>query len=220
MPTIILENVTKNLKGTTVIDNVNMEFRSGSIYGIVGANGSGKTMLLRAISGLIVPSSGTITVDDLVLGRDLSFPPETGILIEKPEFPGHLSGWKNLRLLAEIRSVTSEKRIAEFMKLFSLDPGSSKPMRKYSLGMKQKIAIIQAIMENQKILLLDEAFNALDEASSAVLRTLLLQYKDEGKLIIMTSHNSEDIECLCDFVYYISDGKTVGTKAMRRAPSS
>ena len=209
MSTIRLNHVTKSFRGAAVLRDICLEFRSGGIYGIVGENGSGKTMLLRAVSGLIVPSSGTVTVDGAVLHRDISFPPEIGILIEKPEFLGHLSGLKNLSLLAEIRSVISTEKIADLMRLFALDPGSPKPMRKYSLGMRQKIGIIQAIMEDQKILVLDEAFNSLDEYTVGLLRELLLAYKKQGKLIILTSHNSEDIACLCDCVHRISGGRIV-----------
>lgn len=211
MPTVILKNVVKKLRGIPVLDDISLELHGGSIYGIVGGNGSGKTMLLRALSGLIVPTSGTVTVDGAVLRRDADFPPDAGILIENPEFPGHLSGRKNLLLLAEIRTVASEERIAELMRLFSLDPDSRKPVRKYSLGMKQKLGIIQAIMEDQKLLILDEPFNALDEGAAAILRTLLLRFREEGRLIVLTSHNGEDIACLCDRVIHISAGKIVGT---------
>lgn len=207
MSTIILDHVVKVLRGHTVIDDVSMELCSGNIYGIVGSNGSGKTMLLRIISGLILPTSGEVTVDGAVLGKDISFPPDIGILIEKPEFLGHMTGLENLQLLAEIREKVSVGQIREFMDMFDLDPDATKPMRKYSLGMKQKVGIIQAVMEDQNILVLDEAFNALDEKSAGTLRDLLSKYRNDGKLIVVTSHHREDIDLLCDCVYHISNGK-------------
>ena len=169
----------------------------------------GKTMLLRAISGLIVPSSGVVYVDGKALGTEISFPPEIGILIEKPEFLGHLSGFENLKMLSEIKGSISDANIAEYMNYFDLDPEEKKPARKYSQGMKQKLGIIQAIMENQKLLVLDEPFNALDEKSVKLFRELLIEYKKQEKLIILTSHNKEDIESLCDHTYQIQSGQII-----------
>lgn len=204
---IQIVNLSKTFGKTEVLKGMNMRFESGHIYGIVGGNGSGKTMLLRAVSGLILPSEGQIVVDGKILHKDISFPPSMGILIEKPEFLKHLSGFENLKLLAEIKGLVSDEKLKDYLELFGLDAGSKLPMRKYSLGMKQKIGIIQAIMEEPELLVLDEAFNALDEAAAALLGRLLLQYKKEGRLIILTSHHKEDIEALCDYVYRIKDGR-------------
>ena len=187
---IDVTNLSKIIRGSVILDNISIHFESGHIYGIIGKNGSGKTMLLRAISGLIVPSSGVVYVDGKALGTEISFPPEIGILIEKPEFLGHLSGFENLNY-------------------FDLDPEEKKPVRKYSQGMKQKLGIIQAIMENQKLLVLDEPFNALDEKSVKLFRELLIEYKKQEKLIILTSHNKEDIESLCDHTYQIQSGQII-----------
>lgn len=206
---IEITNVEKSIRGITILDQINLRFESGNIYGIIGKNGSGKTMLLRVIAGLIYPTVGQVAVDGSIMGKDISFPPDAGILIEKPEFLNHLTGLENLKFLAEIRRITPEQKIKDFMRIFELDPTSTKTMRKYSLGMKQKIGIIQAIMESQQLLILDEAFNALDEKSVATLREILVGFKAEGKLIIITSHNREDIEAICDYSYKIENGKIV-----------
>ncbi|MDE7224272.1 MAG: ATP-binding cassette domain-containing protein [Acetatifactor sp.] len=204
---IEVSNLSKQIRGITILDRITLHFESGNIYGIIGQNGSGKTMLLRAIAGLIIPSEGTIMVDGKILGKDISFPQDIGILIERPEFLGYLSGLENLKLLAEIKGMISDENIKKYMEWFDLDPLSKKSVRKYSLGMKQKLGIIQAIMENQQLLVLDEPFNALDEKSVDKFRTLLLDYKDEGRLIILTSHHKEDISSLCDYTYRLEEGR-------------
>lgn len=203
---IKVESVTKEISGVTVLSDVTMEFSSGNIYGIIGRNGSGKTMLLRAIAGLIRPTKGNIYVDEKRLHKDIAFPPELGLIIEKPELLDYLSGFENLKILAEIRKVISDDEIKRYMRMFDLNPDDKKPVKKYSLGMKQKIAIIQAIMENQSVLVLDEAFNALDEETVEIFRELLIQYREEGKLIIITSHDKEDIDSLCDQTFTIVNG--------------
>ncbi len=203
---IKVEDLTKTIKGSTVLKKVNLEFNSGKIYEIVGKNGSGKTMLLRSIAGLIKPTHGTVYVDGQILYKDISFPPEMGIIIEKPDLLEQLSGLENLKFLAEIKNIVSEEQIIEFMKMFSLDPHSKKPLKKYSLGMKQKIGIIQAIMENQKLLILDEPFNALDESTVIILRDLFKEYKNEDKLLIITSHHADDINFLCDEIISLQEG--------------
>ncbi len=206
---IVVDRLSKTIKGITVLDHINCEFCSGNIYGLVGQNGSGKTMLMRAISGLIHPSEGTITYDEKVLHQDFDFPPKIGVLIERPEFLNTLSGFENLKLLAEINHVIKDEQIKEFLKAFALDPNSKLAVKKYSLGMKQKIGIIQAIMENPDVLILDEPFNALDAKSVESLRKLLLQYKDEGKLIIISSHHKQDIDAICGCVIQLEDGKLI-----------
>ncbi len=206
---IKVENLTKIIKGSTVLDNISLEFTSGKIYGLVGKNGSGKTMLLRTIAGLISPTDGKVFINSKELHRDISFPEEMGIIIEKPELLNNITGLENLKLLAGVKKIISEDEIVRYMEMFSLEPYSKKTLKKYSLGMKQKIGIIQAIMENPKLLILDEPFNALDEGSVEIIRNLLKQYKEEGKLIIITSHHKEDIEILCDEIIYMVDGKKI-----------
>lgn len=206
---ITVDRLTKEIKGTTVLENISYEFTGGNIYGIVGKNGSGKTMLLREIAGLIHPTEGSISIDGKVLHRNISFPPSLGLIIEKPEFLPYLTGFENLKLLAEVKKIADDQRIKEYMELFSLDPYSKQSVKKYSLGMKQKIGIIQAIMENPDIMILDEPFNALDEESVQILRGLLLRYQDEGKLIIITSHHKEDIASVCNHIIQLQNGKIV-----------
>lgn len=198
---------TKSIGKVNVLENIDVSLESGNIYGVVGRNGSGKTMFLRMIAGLILPTDGDVKVDGKVLGKDISFPDQLGILLEKPSFLGHLTGYENLQILAKIRNVTKNEDIQNFMSLFDLDWKSKKKFKKYSLGMKQKVGIIQAIMENQQIVILDEPFNALDEASVETLRQLLMKMKAEQKLIVMTSHNKEDIQLLCDHTFTIVEGK-------------
>lgn len=204
---IVVDNVTKVLKGVTVLENVSYEFTNGNIYGIVGKNGCGKTMLMRAICGLIKPTEGKILIDGKELHKDISFPPNIGIIIEKPEFLGYLTGFENLKRLAEINNKISDDKIREYMKMFSLNPDSKLHTRKYSLGMKQKIGIIQAIMEDPDILILDEPFNAIDEETVEMVHSLLLEYKNNGKLIMVTSHHKEDIDSVCDHVIHMQEGK-------------
>lgn len=204
---IKIENFTKKIKKTYVLKNINLELSSGNIYGIVGQNGSGKTMLLRAISGLIHPTEGRILINEKQLFKDIDFPESIGVIIEKPEFLEHLSGFENLKLLGDIKGTITTERIKEYMYLFSLDPESKQTMKKYSLGMKQKIGIIQAIMEDPDILVLDEPFNALDQETVDVLRKILIDLREKGKLIVVTSHHRDDIEEICNKVIRIDKGK-------------
>lgn len=204
---IEVKDYSKVLRNVSILDSVNITLTSGSIYGLVGKNGCGKTMFLRAIAGLIVPTSGEVLVDGKRLHKDISFPPEMGILIENPVFLEYLTGLDNLKMLAEIQGIATEESIKAHMQQLGLDPSLRLPVRKYSLGMKQKLGIIQAIMENPKLLILDEPFNALDVESVSKLQEILLEYKNEGKMIVMTSHHMEEIEKLCDVIVFMEDGK-------------
>lgn len=204
---IEVNDFTKIISKAKVLENINICLEGGNIYGIIGRNGSGKTMFLRMISGLILPTSGMVKVDGKVLGKDISFPEDLGILLEKPSFLPNLTGYENLQMLSDIRNITPNEKIQSLMNLFELDWKSKKTFNKYSLGMKQKLGIIQAIMENQQIIILDEPFNALDEVSVEKLRKILESLRDEGKLIVMTSHNKEDIDLLCNHTYTIVNGK-------------
>lgn len=206
---IKIEDLSKRIKGVNVLEHIELELSGGSIYGVIGPNGSGKTMLLRAIAGLIRPTSGKVYIDDKQLHNELSFPPEMGILIEKPELLNHLTGMENLMLLAGIRNVISKDQIKAYMKSFGLDPASKKTVKKYSLGMKQKLGIIQAIMEAPELMILDEPFNALDEATVQMLYKMFKEYKEAGKLLILTSHHREDIEMLCDKIIKLQEGKVI-----------
>lgn len=206
---IKVEALSKKINGAMVLKDISCEFVSGNIYGIVGKNGSGKTMLLREIAGLIRPTKGSISVDGKTLHHDISFPPNLGLIIEKPDFLNYLTGFENLKMLAEIRHRVADDKIKTLMTKFSLEPNSKQTVKKYSLGMKQKIGIIQAIMENPDILILDEPFNALDEDTVLLVRNLLLQYRKDGKLIVITSHHREDIDAICNHIYRMEEGQLI-----------
>lgn len=200
-------NVSKVLKKKVILDNVNIEMNSGKIYGFVGANGSGKTMLFRAISGIMLISSGEIKVDDKVLHKDIQVLPNVGLVIENAGLYSELTGFENLKQLAKINKKISDEDIRSAIKRVGLDPYDKRSFKKYSLGMKQRIIIAQAIMEHPKILLLDEPTNALDEEGIEVVRTIIKEEKENGALILIASHNKEDINILCDEIYSVKNGK-------------
>lgn len=206
---INIDNISKSFDKGLVLNNINLYFESGKVYGLKGRNGSGKTMLLRAISGLILPDKGTIKIDDKILGDDLSFPPSVGVLIENPGYIPELSGKENLRNIADIKSVVSDKEINEIMKYFDLEPESKKPVKKYSLGMKQKLGLCMAFMEDPELILLDEPMNALDEKAVNDLKDLILKKEKEGKLIIIASHDLEDLEELTNEIIEMQNGEVV-----------
>lgn len=178
-----------------------MQLQEGRIYGIVGDNGSGKTVLLKLICGFMKPDSGTVTVNGKVIGKDADFPENTGIIIEAPGFLPNYSGMKNLEYLASIRGKIGKEQIESAMKTVGLDPSSKLRVGKYSLGMKQRLGIAQAIMEDQQLLILDEPMNALDKDVVEEMRKLFLSFKASGKTMLIVSHNEGDISTLCDEVY-------------------
>lgn len=198
---IVIDKLTKSFKGKTVLEDVNMRLQEGGIYGIVGDNGSGKTVLLKLICGFMKPDSGTVTVNGKVIGKDADFPENTGIIIEAPGFLPNYSGMKNLEYLASIRGKIGKEQIESAMKTVGLDPSSKLRVGKYSLGMKQRLGIAQAIMEDQQLLILDEPMNALDKDAVEEMRKLFLNFKASGKTMLIVSHNEGDISTLCDEVY-------------------
>lgn len=204
---IEVKNLTKKISGNLILDNINMRMTSGKVYGIKGKNGSGKTMLMRAICGLILPTEGQVVIDGQVLGKDISFPSSIGALIEMPGFISNYTGFKNLKVLSEIQGKINDEKILEALQLVGLDPNEKKKYKKYSLGMKQKLGIAAAIMEDPKIIILDEPTNALDENSIISLRKILHKYKDGGSLIIISCHDSEELEFLSDDIFYIENGR-------------
>ena len=206
---ISIENVTKSFGSATVIDNVSIKFERGKIYGFIGRNGSGKTVLFKLIVGYMRPTSGKITVCGKEIGKDTDFAENIGIIIENPGFLGGYTGFKNLEYLASIRGVIGAEEIRHSMEMAGLDPGSSKKVSKYSLGMRQRLGIAQAIMENPEILILDEPMNGMDRQGVEDIRQILLRLKGEGRTILLASHNKEDIEVLCDEVYEMDKGKAV-----------
>ena len=203
---ICVENVTKAFGNQEVLKAVCVKFEMGKIYGIVGRNGSGKTVLLKCICGLLYPSTGTVTVDGKVVGKDVDYPENIGFIIETPGFLPRYSGLKNLKYLASIRGKVKEDEIRKYMELVGLNPDDKKHVGNYSLGMKQRLGIAQALMENPDILILDEPMNALDNNGVEEMRTILLKMKEQGKLIIIASHVRDDIDILCDKVYGIDAG--------------
>ncbi|MGG4046288.1 MULTISPECIES: ABC transporter ATP-binding protein [Paenibacillus] len=207
MKIIEIVNVSKSFKGNLLLNDVNAAFEQGKIYGITGPNGSGKSVLFKIICGFIKPDQGEIRIHPKYRGKHVDFPSNFGIIIDRPGYLGNQTGLENLRRWAEIQHRISDREIQSTMRLVGLDPDARQKMRSYSLGMKQKIAIAQAIMENQEVLILDEPFNALDIDSVQNIRQLLLSYKKDGKTIILTSHNQDDIDLLCDEVFQIRNQK-------------
>ncbi|WP_300410208.1 ATP-binding cassette domain-containing protein [Lagierella sp.] len=206
---IEIENVEKSFDKGKVLDDINLTFESGKIYGLKGRNGSGKTMLLRVIAGLILPNRGKVTVDGKVLGEDISFPPSIGVLIENPGYIPELSGKDNLKNIAEIKGIVTDEKIEDTMRHFDLDPGNKKSVKKYSLGMKQKLGLCMAFMEDPELILLDEPMNALDEKAVKTLKDFLFEKKNENKLIIIASHDMEDLELLADEIIEMHNGEVV-----------
>lgn len=206
---IQLQNVTKRIKENTVLDNVSYTFKSGFVYGLYGQNGSGKTMLLRAISGLINLDSGSIFIDGEKLHDKIEFPPETGIVIENMELLPECSAKRNLQMLAKIKNIADEKDIIFSLERVGLDPDSDKKVKKFSLGMKQRLNIAQAIFENQKIILLDEPTNALDEDAVQLIYKIIREEKSRRATIIVATHHKEDLKEVCDVILKIAEGKIV-----------
>lgn len=207
MSEIIIENLSKTIKNNKILDNVNLTFESGHVYGLVGRNGSGKTMLLRAICGLIFPDSGKVIIDGKQLHKDISFPESCGIIIENTDLLPNFSAFDNLKMLSEIKNTANDNMIKSAIKSVGLDPDSKKKVKTFSLGMKQRLSIAQALFEDPDILLLDEPTNALDEDGVNDVRRTLLEQKKKNKLIIIASHNKEDISLLSDTVISVSNGR-------------
>ncbi|MFD7523247.1 ATP-binding cassette domain-containing protein [Paenibacillus chitinolyticus] len=205
-----INDVTKKLQGQVVLNKIDLHLEKGNIYGIQGKNGSGKTMLLRLICGLIVPTEGSVEVAGKKLDSKNSFPESVGILIEYPGFLPQYTGFKNLQLLAAIRKKIDDRRIREVLEIVGLDPNDRRKYRKYSLGMRQRLGIAQAIMEDPDLLLLDEPTNALDADAVENMRSLLLRMKQEGKTIVIASHDREELEKLSDEKIIIERGTIVG----------
>lgn len=203
---IEVQNVVKRFRDQVVLKNVSISFEKGKIHGIVGRNGSGKTVLFKCICGLMHPEEGVILVNGKRVGRDVDMPEDIGAIIEAPGFLPNYSGYKNLRFLANIRRKISKEEIVNVLKTVGLDPESRKHVGKYSLGMRQRLGIAQAIMEDPEILILDEPMNGLDNAGVQDIRALLLGLKEQGKTILLASHNHEDIATLCDTVHEMDGG--------------
>lgn len=210
-----VENLSKEIKNTKVLNNIDLKLSKGKIYGFRGKNGSGKTMLFRALCGLIKPTEGKVEINGEVLGRDISFPQSVGVIIEYPGFLPNLSGYENLKLIAEINNKIGEKEIKEIIASVGLNPEDKKKFKKYSLGMKQRLGIAQALMENPELIILDEPTNALDSEAILSIKELLMKMKDNNKLILIASHDKEELEVLSDEIFYIENGSIVNHEILR-----
>lgn len=209
MSRIVLRHLSKIIKKKSVLEDINYVFEEGKIYGIYGRNGSGKTMLLRAVCGLIFPTDGTVEIDGQILHKDISVPPSVGVIIEHTDLLLQYDAFTNLKILAKVKKTASDEEIRESIRAVGLDPESRQKVKAYSLGMRQKLSIAQAIFERPELLLLDEPTNALDEAGIMNVRSLLLKQKEAGTTILIASHNKEDLNILADEMLYINDGRLV-----------
>lgn len=207
-----ITDLSKKFKKRTVLDNVNLELEFGNIYGFTGANGSGKSVFFKVLCGFLKADKGSVALDDRVLGRDMDFLPELGVLIEKPGFIENYTQFENLKYLAQINNILADEEITAALERVGLDPANREKVKNFSLGMRQRLGIAQAIMEDQKILILDEPFNGLDQQGAAQIKRLLLELKSPERLILLTSHIAGDIEELADFVFEFTEGRIVPAK--------
>ena len=206
---ISVKNVSLTIKKHKILDDVSIEVKKGETVGLTGGNGSGKTMLMKCICGFNTSFTGEILVAGKRIGKDVEFPERCGFIIENPGFVPYFSGYENLKVLAGINKIIGKEEIINYMELVELDPYSKKSVKKYSLGMRQRLGIAQALMENPDILILDEPFNGLDKNMSNKIRDILMDEKDRGKTILLVSHNESDISYLCDRTYEIDGGRIV-----------
>ena len=209
---IKIVNVTKKFGENKVLDDVNLIFEPGKIYGIQGKNGSGKTMLMRAISGLLSLTEGEVEVFGEVIGKDRDFPKSAGILIEHPGLLPEISGFENLKTVMSINKIVSDEEIKKAMSNFDLDPNSNLKVKKYSLGMKQKVGILMAILEKPQVVILDEPTNGLDEASVEKFKEMILNLKDDSRVIIVASHDREGLEEISDEIIKMELGRVISWK--------
>ncbi len=209
MPVVKIDNVTKIIHKNTVIDGISAELEGPAIIGFKGINGSGKTMLMRLICGLIRPTEGEISIDGKILNKDIAFPESVGILIENPSFLDTYSGLENLKMLASIKSKVTEEEIRAVMSSVGLNPGDKKKYKKYSLGMKQRLGIAAAVMENPEIVILDEPTNALDSNGIQMVKQLIQKQRDNGALVIISCHDLDILKELSEEIYVLERGKIV-----------
>lgn len=200
-----IKNYCKSIKSRPILNNVSYNFEYGKIYGIYGHNGSGKTMLLRAIAGLLVPDSGSVVIDGKVLHKDMSFPPSIGIVIENMNLLPQYNAFDNLKILGKIKKTATDEDIKTALERVGLK--SDLKVKKFSLGMKQRLNIAQAVFEKQKIILLDEPTNALDNDGVQLIYKLLKEEKERGALVVITTHHKEDLEEICDIVLKMTEGE-------------
>ena len=209
MQEIIVDHVSLQIKKAKLLSDINLTLHSGKVYGLRGRNGSGKTVLMKCICGFMRPTEGSVSVNGKVIHKDMDFLPSAGIIIEEPGFFPNYSGFKNLKILAGIQNRITDDKIRQMMEIVGLDSTMKKPVGKYSLGMRQRLGIAQAMMEDPEILILDEPTNGLDEDGVEWFRQFILEQKEKGKLILLASHSREDIEMLSDEVYFMEKGTLV-----------
>ena len=210
MMNIKISHVSKTIKNNPVIKDISMELQSGAVYGFKGINGSGKTMLMRLISGLIRPSQGEISMNGKILGKDISFPNSIGVFLENPAFLDAYSGFNNLKLLASIKSVASDDDIRNTLLRVGLDPDSNKKYKKYSLGMKQRLGIAAAIMEKPEIVILDEPTNSLDKDGVELVKHIVRNEKERNALVIVSCHDEGILKGMSDEVFLLEQGRLIG----------
>ncbi len=203
---ITVQNLQLTIKKTEILKGISVNFEKGKIHGLIGRNGSGKTMLMKCICGFVRPTAGTVTVAGKRIGKDCDFPESVGIIIETPGFIPYYSGYRNLKLLADLNRKICKEEIRAAMQKVGLNPDLKRHVRKYSLGMRQRLGLAQAIMENPDLLILDEPMNGLDKDGVADMRQYLLELKAQGKTILIASHSAEDIAVLCDTVCEMDKG--------------
>lgn len=206
---IEVNNISLILNKYTILDDVSVKAGKGEAVGLIGGNGSGKTMLMKCICGFNTMFTGEITVKGKRIGKDVEFAPDTGFIIETPGFIPYMTGYENLKVLAGIKKIIGKKEIREYMKFVGLDPDNKKSVKKYSLGMRQRLGLAQALMENPDVLILDEPFNGLDKGMAERMRDVLVDEKRKGKTILLASHNEHDIDYICDMIYDIDGGMII-----------
>ena len=211
-----MEGLSKKIKETVILQDVNMILESGNIYGLRGRNGSGKTMIMRSLCGLVIPDKGAVTIDGEVLHRDIKFPRSVGVLIENPSFLSRYTGYKNLELLAKLTGGISDSDIRFAMERVGLNLDKDKAYRKYSLGMKQKLGIANAIIGEPDLIILDEPINALDEHTVVNIKTELIRLRNAGKVIVIACHDREELEFMCDVIYEIKEGMIAGCDVVKK----
>lgn len=202
-----IKGLTKKFKQRTVLRDINLSLKFGNIYGFIGANGSGKSVFFKTICGFLKPDKGTVTVNDKTIGKEIDFLPSLGVVIEKPGFIENYNQFDNLKYLAQINNIIDDKKIIEVIRRVGLDINNKEKVKTFSLGMRQRLAIAQAIMEDQKIIILDEPFNGLDKNGCNQIKNLLMELKSPDRLILLTSHIEGDIDSLSDYIFEFSDGK-------------
>lgn len=207
MSNIVVKEVSKSFDDAEVLHDINLEFKEGHIYGFVGRNGSGKSVLFKIMCGLYFPTTGSVVIDGVDIHKNNIFPNNMRVLIEKPNFLPNLTGLDNLKLLASIQNKITEDDIIDILNKLNLKDDMNKLYHKYSLGMKQKLAIAQVLMEDPEIMIFDEPFNGIEEKTVKIIKNILLEEKKKKKIILIASHIKDDIEQLADIVYLMDDGK-------------